>query len=287
MLPRMLIMIGATAMAIVGVNLTSSVALADSLTAGGSISVGSETTALSHIAVSGLYKGTVVVSVSDVDLQPPCEAFDLLVVAEKSPVAGILFTIDIETLTFLEEGGMNSLQHPALESYEGFSMIKQGLSLERTDTGLAHGTLVDSITIDETTFDVDVKMSFPLEVSEPPLAPRKFKGADSKPARAFEKLVKAWLAGDLEGVKQLTASEFRSKVDQIEPAEAVEMMAGFADMLFPAAITITDTKIDGDHAVLTAQGLSEICQGVEESVGTIKLVREKRKWKIASVSFES
>lgn len=252
----------------------------------GSVSVAGKSTALEHIALGTMGEEAIIVLVTDRALPPSCDVFAAMAIAEKEPLIGVQFTVHPETLDLRSEGGINLTFYPGISITEGYSKIKSGLTLERKQEGWAQGMLVDSIQVGDKTLDVSIELEFPLVIPDPPIAPRVVIGADSKPGRAFAELVDAIVAGDLEAMKELSVAELESQMSQIEPEEAAEMIAMFADFLLPVEITITDSKIEKARAVLSAKGRTEACLGLEESTGQIELVREKRKWKVASVKFE-
>lgn len=254
-------------------------------TAAGSLSHGGESTTLGEISVVSLYDDGVAVLVADRPVRPPCEVFDAMGIAEKESLTGFVITVDKGSLE-LHRGGLNSLLHPGLPSGSQFGLIEDGLSLERSEGGFVQGTLAGSYEYRGESYELSVELSFPLDLEAPVIRPRRVEGAESKPARAFAEFVEAVVSGDLEIVKGFSTAGFREEIDQIDPAEAAEMLPAFADFFLPATITITDSEVDGDRAVLTANGVSEVCMGTEESAGLVELVREGRRWKIASVSFK-
>jgi hypothetical protein len=251
----------------------------------GSISADGESTTLEHVSLGALYGDTVVVLVSDVELEPPCDVHSAMAIAEKQPLTGVLFTIETDTLEQLVEGGLNTLFVPGVEPYEGYGAITSGLSLERVD-GVARGTLETSAALNETTYEVAVELSIPLVIPAPPVPPRSVTGADSDPGKAFVRLVDSVMTGDFESVKGLATAELRGQMEQVDPEEAGEALAAFAEFLLPERIAITDTSVEGDRAVLSAEGVTQACLGPEQSTGTIELQREGTAWKIASVKFE-
>ena len=238
---------------------------------------------LEHALVES-YPDSWVVLVTDRQLGPGCGPFDGLDVAAQEPLVGVLFGVDRETLQIAE--GTNALFHPDISIGEGLHAIRGGLQLERSGDGFARGTLTDSVAAGEQTVDFAIRLALPLDHAGTQAASRTVSGADSRPAKRFVELVEAVVAGDVEKVKGLSTAEMRSKVEEMPPQRAAELLLGAADAFLPREITITGTEVEGDRAVVTATGFAPSCRGSESGDGRIELARESGDWKVALVRFD-
>lgn len=254
----------------------------DGAEAKGSITVGGESVALDHILLDSDRSGPFLsVLVSDTPLPPPCEPLDVMTYAESKPISGVLFTITDE----LELApSMNALYHPSLEAFDGYGAIGGPVDLQRAD-GVIRGTLRDTIAIDDREFEVDVDLAFDDSSGELSIAPRTIEGADSAPARAFVAMVDAIVAMDIDGMMAMSSPEMRAELEAAGDVD-LELLVAFADFVLPKKMTILDTVIDGDTALLTATGESQVCMGTETSDGTIEMVRDGKAWKVVKVKWE-
>lgn len=246
----------------------------------GSIIVDGERVELAHILVEAGRDFPLAVLISDVPLPAPCEPLDSMVLVEQQPFSGLLFTIG-DDLTLWPS--MNGLYHPSLEPFQGYGQIQTGLNLERSDSAI-HGTLRDVVEVDGREFAIDAEMTIQAAGAGRSVAPRTVEGADSEPRRAFEELVDAVVAGDVDAMLARSSSQMREELESAGEIDA-ELLLDFADFMLPVTITILDAQIDGDSAVLAATGESVTCTGTEHSDGTIEMIREDGAWKVKKVSW--
>lgn len=101
--------------------------------------------------------------------------------------------------------------------------------------------------------------------------------------KAYRALLKTVAAGDYEGYKKAMTAEAARGMD----AQLKEMKMGSKEamamlkMMSPADIKLTDRKVAGKKAVLTATGKSD----AETNYGTIELAEESGQWKVVKQSW--
>jgi hypothetical protein len=102
-------------------------------------------------------------------------------------------------------------------------------------------------------------------------------------AKAYRLLLKTVDAGDYEGYKKAMVAEASKMIDEqtkemgMTPQKAMEFMKAMS----PTDIKLTDLKVDGKKATLSATGK----QGGETNWGTIELAEENGVWKVGHQSW--
>lgn len=102
-------------------------------------------------------------------------------------------------------------------------------------------------------------------------------------AKAYRVLLKAVDDGDYEGYKKAMVAEASKSIDEqtkemgMTPKKAMEFMKAMA----PTDVKLTDLKVDGKKATLSATGKSE----GETNWGTIELAEENGTWKVGHQSW--
>lgn len=262
-------------------SLCASLEASDGARVTGSLQIDGKTIPIKEILVEPFGSDAVSVLVSDAELPPPCSPLDAMAVVETHPLTGVMFTVtnDLE----LSPSG-NALYNPALDRMDGYGVIRKGLTLKRSGR-MARGTLNDTLEVKGHQIAIDLDLSIPMQQNEAPLTPRQIEGADSEPARALVKFVDAVIDGDTDQVMSGATSEMRKQLESA--GGAADILPQLADFMLPLKMTITGTKVEGDHATLTAKGETPACMKTETSDGRIELQREDGAWKIAKISWES
>lgn len=102
-------------------------------------------------------------------------------------------------------------------------------------------------------------------------------------AKAYRALLKTVYDGDYEGYKKAMVAEAAKSIDEqtkemgMTPQKAMEFMKAMA----PTDVKLTDLKVDGKKATLSATGKS----GGETNWGTIELAEENGAWKVGHQSW--
>ena len=202
-------------------------------------------------------------------------------------------SVGFDTSTLEVQRGMSMAYFSHNGSDNPWEAINGGITLTAGEPGWANGKVVHELEAYDSDYNpqpltLDVSFSSPQNVTEPALAPREVLGADSKPAKAFVRMVDATLNGDLQEVMDLTASELAEQMDMAaqDPNMAKSLLTDFASAMMPEKMQIVDTNIDGDRASLSINGENPGCMGPETAKGTVSLVNEQGDWKIALVSFD-
>jgi Domain of unknown function (DUF4878) len=101
--------------------------------------------------------------------------------------------------------------------------------------------------------------------------------------KAYRALLKTVDSGDYEAYKKAMASESAKGMDaQLkESGMDAKKAMGFLKLMSPTELKLTDLKVDGKKAVLTAKGK----MGGEMNTGTIDMVEEDGQWKVAKQSW--
>jgi hypothetical protein len=101
--------------------------------------------------------------------------------------------------------------------------------------------------------------------------------------KAYRALLKTVETGDYEGYKKAMVAEAAKTIDEqtkemgMTPKKAMEFMKALA----PTDVKLTDLKVDGKKATLSATGKS----GGETNWGTIELAEEDGVWKVGQQSW--
>lgn len=118
----------------------------------------------------------------------------------------------------------------------------------------------------------------------PALAGGASKDLEATPqGKAYRALLKTVETGDYEGYKKAMVAEAAKTIDEqtkemgMTPKKAMEFMKALA----PTDVKLTDLKVDGKKAMLSATGKS----GGETNWGTIELAEENDVWKVSRQSW--
>jgi hypothetical protein len=101
--------------------------------------------------------------------------------------------------------------------------------------------------------------------------------------KAYRALLKTVEDGDYEAYKKAMVAEAAVEIDKqtkeigMPPKKAMEMLKALA----PSDIKLTDLKVDGKKATLSATGKS----GGETNWGTVELAEENGAWKVGKQSW--
>ena len=104
-------------------------------------------------------------------------------------------------------------------------------------------------------------------------------------AKAYRALLKTVAAGDYEGYKKAMTAESAKGMDaqlkemKMQPKQAMMMLKAMA----ATDVKLTDLKVTGKKAVLTATGKS----GGETNYGSIDMAEESGQWKVVQQSWSN
>lgn len=108
------------------------------------------------------------------------------------------------------------------------------------------------------------------------------KGDDSPFARAYTEYYQACLAGDLDKIRSFLVSKNQKELDSYDK-KMLDMVIEVLKMR-PTKITIVKQVVTDDTATFTVKG---VYTAGEISTGSIKMVFEDMKWKVAEDKWET